>query len=65
MTVLLSSALLLSGCQTLRLGSPQIYRAPEIRCIVVVQTDHISEEVAEMAVNACRDAIEDKGVVKK
>ena len=51
---------LLSGCHTLRLGSPQITRAPEIRCVVVVQTDHISEEVAQMAINVCRDAIAGK-----
>ena len=46
-----------TGCHTLRVGSPQIQRAPEIRCIVIVQTDTISKEVAELAIAACKDAI--------
>lgn len=52
--------LLLAGCHGLRVGSPQIQRAPEIRCIVIVQSDRISKEIAELAVNACKDAIEQK-----
>lgn len=54
------TALLLTGCHGLRVGSPQIQRAPEIRCIVIVETDRISKEIAELAVDACRDAIDQK-----
>lgn len=54
------AVLALAGCHSLRVGSPQISRAPEIRCIVIVQTDKISVEIAALAVNACRDAIEEK-----
>jgi hypothetical protein len=46
------------GCKTLRIGSPQFHRAPEIRCIVIIQTDEISALVAAMALNACKEAIE-------
>ena len=57
---LLSTALLLPliGCHGLRVGSPQIQRAPEIRCVVIVQTDTISEEVAKLAMDVCKDAID-------
>lgn len=57
----------LAGCHTLRfrVASPVVQRAPEIRCIVVVQTDKISEEIAEIAMNACKDAIDDGKEIKK
>jgi hypothetical protein len=59
MTTLLMT-LFLTGCHTLRVGSPQIQRAPEIRCIVVVETDRISAEIVGLALNACEDAIDQK-----
>ena len=63
----MSAALLLplAGCHSLRVGSPQIQRAPEIRCIVIVQTGTISKEVAELAVDACREAIDHEQPVIK
>jgi hypothetical protein len=60
MTSLLIFALLpFTGCHSrLRLASPQIQRAPQVTCIVVMQGDKISEELAEAAMTACKDAIE-------
>lgn len=63
--VVIAAASILTGCHGLRVGSPQIQRAPEIRCIVIVQTDKISTEIAAMAVNACKDAIDQKQPVVK
>lgn len=57
-TLITASLCLLMGCKTLRIGSPQFHRAPEIRCIVIIQTDEISALVAAMALNACKEAIE-------
>ena len=48
----------LAGCHGLRVGSPQIQRAPEIRCIVIVQTDMVSKEIAKLAIEVCKDAID-------
>lgn len=52
--------LFLAGCAPhLRVGSPQFQRAPELTCIVIIESpDKISAEVAQAAVNACRDAME-------
>lgn len=51
----IASLVLLLGCHNrLRLASPQIQRAPEIVCIVVVQSDTNSAEIARSAVEACR-----------
>lgn len=60
MLLIAATAVFLAGCHSLRVGSPQIQRAPEIRCIVIVQADSISKEITELAVNACRDAIDQK-----
>ena len=54
-----------TGCR-MRVASPQFHRAPQITCIVVVETnDKQSKEIAEAAMNACRDALEQKGEVKE
>jgi hypothetical protein len=53
--------LLLAGCSPhMRVGSPQISRAPELICIVVIEEDphKITEEVAQAAIHACRDGID-------
>lgn len=64
--MMLLASSLLTGCHgyRFRVASPQISRAPEIRCIVVVQTDYISEEIAQIAVNACKDAMNDRRGIK-
>lgn len=57
----LMAPLLLAGCHArFRVGSPQFQRSPEITCIVVVQSDKTSVEITKLAVNACRDAMEQK-----
>jgi len=51
---------LLAGCRShMRVGSPQlkIQRAPEITCIVVVQSDEYSAEIAHAAIIACKEII--------
>jgi len=55
-------ALTLTGCHPrFRVASPQFQRSPQITCIVIVQSDSkVSAELAQAAVNACRDAIEQK-----
>jgi len=48
---------LLTGCHQktrIRLGSPEIQHAPEITCIVFVQGDKISVELAKAAIEACK-----------
>lgn len=59
-SVILLATFVLCGCHTLRVGSPQIQRAPEITCIVLVEGDKVSPELAKAAIDACRDAMEKK-----
>jgi predicted membrane-bound spermidine synthase len=55
----IAALLLLAGCHNrLRLASPQIQRYPQVTCIVLVQTDQLSAELARNAMDTCKDAIE-------
>jgi hypothetical protein len=50
------AALGLAGCgQHLHLASPSFQKAPEITCVVFVQGDKISDEVAKAAVSICKE----------
>lgn len=60
---IMTAVVLLTGCHTVRVGSPQFQRAPELICIVVVEPDN--EQVAQAAINACRKAIEEEEREKK
>lgn len=57
---IIAALLLLTGCGPMRVGSPQFQHAPELVCIVVIEErpSKISAEVAEAAINACRNAAE-------
>jgi len=56
--LVLTFAFALFGCHNrLRVASPQISRAPELTCIVVVQTDKWSAELAQAALEACSNAM--------
>jgi hypothetical protein len=62
---ILISLLLLMGCHNhLWMAPPRFQRAPELTCIVVVQSDRISAEIAEAALSACRDARERRRFTK-
>lgn len=59
----LAAVLALTGCHTgprLRIASPQFQRAPEITCIIFVQGDKISDDLAKAAISACKDAAEER-----
>ena len=60
-TASLAATIALAGCgQPLRIASPQFQRAPEITCIIFVQGDKISDELAKAAISACKDAAEER-----
>jgi hypothetical protein len=55
MRAILLFTLLLTGCgQRLKIASPTFQRTPELTCIVFVQGDKISDEVARAAISACK-----------
>lgn len=62
MRILMMPALaLLMGCgQHLHVASPQFQRAPEITCIIIVESDKISMAIAQEAIATCKDAIAQK-----
>ena len=52
--------LLLIGCHNgIRVGSPQLQRAPDI-CVVILQSDDV--ELAKSAIDACKAAIDRRGM---
>jgi hypothetical protein len=53
--------ILLTGCSPhMRVGSPQVSRAPELICVVVIEQEphEISAEIAQAAIHACREGID-------
>jgi hypothetical protein len=54
--LLLLACLGCGGARPLRIASPQFQRAPEITCIIFVQGDKISDDLARAAIEACKDA---------
>jgi hypothetical protein len=64
-TPYIAALLLLTGCHNrLRLASPQIQPNPQVTCIVLVQTDKLSAELAQTAMDACKDAIEKRRLIR-
>jgi hypothetical protein len=47
---------LLTGCEPhFRLGSPQFQHAPELICIIVLDPNKVSAEIAKAALNTCHE----------
>lgn len=55
----IAAAILLTGCRTVRVASPQYQRAPDLTCVVILQTDNA--ELAKSALAVCTDVVERKG----
>jgi hypothetical protein len=58
--MVLPMLVLLTGCHSrIRLGSPQIQRsAPQLTCIVIIESDKMSDEIAKEAIRACKEVKE-------
>lgn len=42
------------GCHDrIRVASPQFQKAPEIKCIVIIEADKVDSKVIQDALNAC------------
>jgi hypothetical protein len=53
------AVLLLVGCHPhVRVGSPQIQRTPQLTCIVIIESDKVSDEIAKAAIHACKEVQE-------